>query len=243
MIDEVGKRMTTRPESIENRWDILYEEYPEVYDEFASVPYRPDWVVSLSRILEVDWNGKTVVDVGSGSGLSTFDLARHAELVIGVEPSDAMREIAVRNAKKRKIGNVRFVKGRAEKIPIKERTVDLVVAFTAPLDYKESTRVAKKDGVIISIDVAPKWYGGELAPVICGETRITEEDSAGKAHKKYSELNFKYKDFFQIQEYGSLDKIIGTYGFIFGKKAIDYLKKHDKTSIKWKWRIHYKKIK
>jgi hypothetical protein len=39
-----------RPETIENRWDILYEKYPEVYDEFASVPYKPDWVVFLGKI-------------------------------------------------------------------------------------------------------------------------------------------------------------------------------------------------
>jgi len=30
-----------KPESIENRWDILYRDYPEVYDEFAVVPRTP----------------------------------------------------------------------------------------------------------------------------------------------------------------------------------------------------------
>jgi hypothetical protein len=28
--------MKNYPESIENRWDILYRDYPEVYDRFAS---------------------------------------------------------------------------------------------------------------------------------------------------------------------------------------------------------------
>jgi len=231
-----------RPKTIENRWDILYKEYPEVYDEFASVPYKPNWVVFLSKILKIDWSGKTVLDVGSGSGLSTFDLAQHAKFVIGVEPDDAMRELAIKNAEKRNMENVKFVKGWANEIPLAANSVDAVVAFTAPLDYKESTRIVREGEFLISIDVAPKWYGGELAPVICGKKRITEEDTEGRVHKKYSELNFKYKDFFQIQEYGSLEKIIGTYGFIFGKKAINYLKKHNKTSIKWKWRIHYKKV-
>lgn len=231
-----------KPETIENRWDILYKEYPEVYDEFASVPYKPDWVVFLGDMLKMDWSGKTVVDVGSGSGLSTFDLAAHAKFVIGVEPDDVMRELAIKNAGKRNIKNVEFVKGWAQEIPLKANSVDDVLAFTAPLDYRESTRIVKEGGFLISIDVAPKWYGGELAPIICGKKRVTEEDTEGKVHKKYSELNFKYKDFYQIQEYGSLEKIIKTYGFIFGKKAIDYLKKHNKTSIKWKWRIHYKKV-
>lgn len=229
-----------RPETIENRWDILYNEYPEVYDEFASVPYTPNWVAFLGKILKIDWSKKTVVDVGSGSGLSTFDLAPHAKLVIGVEPDDAMRKLAVKNARKRNIKNVRFVKGWANKIPLETDSADEVVAFTAPLDYEESKRITREGGFLISIDVAPKWYGGELAPIILGKKRVSEGEA--RVHKKYCELNFRYKDFFQTQEYGSLEKIISTYGFIFGKKAIDYLKKHNKTSIKWKWRIHYRRV-
>jgi ubiquinone/menaquinone biosynthesis C-methylase UbiE len=233
-----------RPKTVENRWDILYKEYPEVYDEFASVPYEPDWVTFLGKILGIDWTGKTVVDVGSGSGLSSFDLARHANFVIGVEPDDAMRELAVKNARKRNIQNVRFVKGWANKIPLETDSANALVAFTAPLDYEESERIVREGGFLISIDVAPKWYGGELAPIILGKKRVPEGQPSAddRVHKKYSELNFKYKDFFQTQEYGSLEKIISTYGFIFGKKAIEYLEKHNKTSIKWKWRIHYKKV-
>jgi len=232
-------RSDLKPETIENRWDILYREYPEVYDEFASVPYRPNWVAFLGKILGIDWSGKTVVDVGSGSGLSAFSLAQRAKFVIGVEPDDQMRELAVKNAGKRNAENVRFVKGWANAIPLEADSIDVVVAFTASLDYEESKRIVREGGFLVSIDVAPKWYGGELAPVILGKKRVSEGER--ERAQKYSELNFRYKDFFQTQEYGSLEKIIGTYGFIFGKKAIDYLKKHNKTSIKWKWRIHYKK--
>ncbi len=229
-----------RPKTIENRWDTLYKEHPEVYDEFASVPYEPGWVALLGKILEIDWRGKTVVDVGSGSGLSAFSLARRAKFVVGVEPNDTMRELAVKNAGKRNVENVRFVKGWANEIPLEADSADVVVAFTALLDYEESKRIVREGGFLVSIDIAPKWYGGELAPIILGKKRVSEGE--GDRAQKYSELNFKYKDFSQTQEYGSLQKIIGTYGFIFGKKAIDYLKKHNKTSIKWKWRIHYKKV-
>jgi hypothetical protein len=31
----------SRPESIENRWDILYRDYPEIYAAFMNVPYQP----------------------------------------------------------------------------------------------------------------------------------------------------------------------------------------------------------
>ena len=66
-----------RPESIENRWDILYREYPEVYDEFASVPYEPDWVVSLSRMLKIDWSGKLLLMLVLARVYRSIDLAAH----------------------------------------------------------------------------------------------------------------------------------------------------------------------
>ncbi|MCJ7771171.1 class I SAM-dependent methyltransferase [Candidatus Bathyarchaeota archaeon] len=49
---------------------------------------------------------KIVADVGSGTGLSTFDLAKYARHVVGIEPEDSMRNLAVKNAEKRHIENV-----------------------------------------------------------------------------------------------------------------------------------------
>jgi len=31
-----------KPETIENRWDILYRDYPEVYEVFSLVKRRPE---------------------------------------------------------------------------------------------------------------------------------------------------------------------------------------------------------
>ena len=42
--------MKDKPISIENRWDILYSDYPEVYDEFANVPYEPEMIDVLREI-------------------------------------------------------------------------------------------------------------------------------------------------------------------------------------------------
>jgi hypothetical protein len=30
-----------KPLTIENQWDVLYRDYPEVYEEFGRVPYKP----------------------------------------------------------------------------------------------------------------------------------------------------------------------------------------------------------
>ncbi len=238
-------------ETIENRWDILYRDYPEVYDKFASVKKYPKWIHILPKMF--DFKRKVIADIGSGSGLSTFDLAKYAKKVIGIEPENAMRNLAIKNAKKKKINNVEFKKGLAAKIPLKKDSVDFVIGATlvgmdTPASIKrflkEATRIVKKDGYIITIDIAPKWYGGELAPVIFGKKRQSKGfDIEHIIDKTLSKLGFKHKDYYQIQNYGSVAKAVRTYGFIFGKKTIDYIKKHKKTKIKWKLRIHYKKIK
>lgn len=234
--------MTTKPETIENRWDILYRDYPEVYDEFAAVPKTPD---SYQFIFdEFDLYGKIIADIGAGTGISTFKLAKVASKVIGVESEESMLRVARQKAASLGLNNVEFIKGDAKNIPLSDSSVDAVTGFTLAIhpiegfnDFvKEAQRVGKNNGKIILLGIAPGWYGGELDSII----EDVNEDRA--YHNLMLKLGFQFKDFYAIQDYKSLDKIIRTYGFIFGKKAINYLKKHNKTKIKWKYRIHYKNI-
>ena len=81
--------MKNIPLSIENRWDILYRDYPEVYDEFTSVPYHTSKIEILHD--KFNLNRKIVIDIGSGSGRSSFGVAKYAEKVIGVEPEKSAR--------------------------------------------------------------------------------------------------------------------------------------------------------
>ena len=53
-------------------------------------------------------------------------------------------------------------------------------------------------------------------------------------------LGFSRLEFDSIQEYGSTENIVRTYGFIFGRNAIDYLKRAKKTSIRWTFYLHYR---
>ena len=53
-----------KPESIEGRWDILYRDYPEVYDEFAQVQKTP----YLNLAQKYNLEGKIIADIGSGMG-------------------------------------------------------------------------------------------------------------------------------------------------------------------------------
>jgi ubiquinone/menaquinone biosynthesis C-methylase UbiE len=234
----------TKPETIENRWDILYRDYPEVYDAFASVPYEPRMIDVLHG--KFDFTGKTIADVGSGSGQSSMSLARFADHVIGLEPEAAMRAEADKNAAEAGLTNISYIDGRAEGMPLEDNSVDMVVAMTAvmyppeevvPVFIKEAKRVVRDGGVIVSVDVAPGWYGGELAGVIDDPGADVELQMK---HKLFVEdSGFSYLDVTRTSYYGSTKKMLETYGFIFGRKAIDHIKERQLTQVKWKFRAYY----
>jgi len=233
-------------ETIENDWDALFRDYPEIYDEFANVETKPTIVEVINKYFPL--KGKVVLDVGCGTGGPTFKLAEYAGSVIGVEPERSMREVAAKHVDERAIANVEFVDGCAEEVPLPDNSVDIVIAVTLQTLYNEENiqrfvaeaeRVVKPGGDIVSVNIAPQWYGGELGPIIYGSPRRTMVGEEER-DKGFAELGFGYRDFDSFHYYGTVEKAVRTYGFIFGRKVIDYIKENEKTVIKFRYRMHYK---
>jgi len=94
-----------------------------------------------------------VLDVGSGTGIFTRQLAGHLPgvPVIGVEPAEAMRDKASRTEGP---ANIRYETGFAEKLPFPEAGVRAVVSATAahwfdrPGHYAEAARVLATGGIL-----------------------------------------------------------------------------------------------
>jgi ubiquinone/menaquinone biosynthesis C-methylase UbiE len=236
----------SKPLTIENRWDILYVEYPEVYDAFVSVPKEPKMIDVMKN--HFDLKNKTVLDIGSGAGDSSFQLSTISKQVIGLEIEDNMRQIAEAKLKELKLTNVSFIKGSALDIRLPDESVDASIAITLPLFIedeirtyvREAIRVTKTKGTIINLGIAPFCYGGDLAEIILGESKVTEEDTEGVVDRILrEEFGFRYFDFETIWKYDSGDHLVSTYGFIFGKKAIDYIRKTGRKHIIWTYRVHY----
>lgn len=230
----------SRPESIENRWDILYRDYPEVYEAFSNTPYHPTIYEQLSGM--IDLRGKLIADVGSGTGSSSLALARSARQVIGIEREESMLRQAREKVREAGIQRVAFLNGDALALPMADDSVDLVTGITLalypPEQYRdfihEGLRVA--EGPVVYLGIPPGWYGGELYEVIEDVEKVDDEVD----RIFIEEFQFAYHDIFSDQEYGTVEHIVSTYGFIFGKKAIEYLKRENKTAIRWKFRIYWK---
>ncbi len=69
--------------------------------------------------------------------------------------------------------------------------------------------------------------------------RTTPELDATSA-QLIQQHGFAFLDFDTTQDYGTTENILRTYGFIFGPRAIAHLKATGQTTIRWRFRIHFR---
>ncbi len=98
--------------------------YPVIMDE---LPYIKTW--EPERLLSItDFSGKTVLDIGSGTGRLAIAAAPFAKWVYALEPVDRLREYLREKLERLQIENVYVVDGSLEKLPFPDESFDIVVS-------------------------------------------------------------------------------------------------------------------
>ncbi|MCL2364767.1 MAG: class I SAM-dependent methyltransferase [Defluviitaleaceae bacterium] len=102
----------------------------------------------------VDLYGKTVLDVGAGSGRLTFAAAERAAWVYASEPVGTLREFMRDKIKAEGITNVRVLDGLLPWLPFPDHTFDVVMSGHVvgddwELELAELARVCKPGGWLI----------------------------------------------------------------------------------------------
>ncbi|NUS44438.1 MAG: arsenite methyltransferase [Mycobacteriaceae bacterium] len=136
--------------------------------------------------------GERVLDLGSGGGIDVLLSARRVGptgKAYGLDMTDEMLALALANTAKAQVGNVEFLKGTIESIPLPAATIDVVISncvinlsVDKPAVFAEMARVLVPGGRIGIADVvaddalsqAERGERGDYVGCIAGALSFTE---------------------------------------------------------------------
>jgi SAM-dependent methyltransferase len=128
----------------------------------ATRPAPPEALLRLlCRLARVE-RPRLVVDVGSGTGLSTRAWAPFADAVVGVEPNSEMRAAAEANTPS---DNVRYVEGYSDATGLADGSADLVT-YSQALHWMEPTATFREAARILRAGGVFAAYDYELPPAV-----------------------------------------------------------------------------
>lgn len=129
---------------------VVYAVDPQIY---ANQPFLGWDSTELSGL--TDFHGKTVIDVGSGTGRLAFVAAEEgAHAVFAVEPVGNLRVFIKEQARKRGLANVFSMDGLITDLPFPDDFIDIVMGGHVfgddpKAEYTEMVRVVRSGGMVI----------------------------------------------------------------------------------------------
>ncbi|QQG47070.1 MAG: class I SAM-dependent methyltransferase [Candidatus Woesebacteria bacterium] len=135
----------------------------ENYDKSLNA-WRLSYIKRIKKALHYKYKKKTIVDVGTGSGYVAIEMAKLDSSVLATDIVESTLKNIIFYAKKKKL-KVKTLICPAEKIPIKAKTADLVVANSvlehipnesaAIIEWK---RITKNNGkIFVTIPLSFKY--------------------------------------------------------------------------------------
>lgn len=155
--------------------------FADCYDAYRPVP--PSVIADILTQFAQSPKLKLVVDLGSGTGLSTRIWADHAYGVIGIEPSADMRhEAEKRTAELCPDSNISYREGLSNKTGLPDRCVDIVTCSQSlhwmepESTLTEAARILRPGGIFAAIDC-------DWPPVINWEAELAYKEFNKRVHE------------------------------------------------------------
>lgn len=133
-------------------WNLGMAKSPATWDALPWSYWDPSAIYD-----RVDLAGKTVLDVGAGTGQVTLRCAPYAETVYALEPIAVLRRYIEHKMGAAGFGNVRTVAGVLDALPLEDGSVDVAVLSNGSFGWspddelRELERVTKRSGTILML--------------------------------------------------------------------------------------------
>jgi len=153
---------------VQAAYDLMAEEY-DILDHRINPFYVNDYK-ALDYFVEKltpHWRGRTVLDVGCGSGMQTVQFAPRAKHVVAIDISGALMRKVQDKLKTQGLTNVTLLQGNATQIPLQDCSVDFVSAYGDVIGHipeygqaiAEMARVCRPGGWL-TLEYDNKWHLG-----------------------------------------------------------------------------------
>jgi SAM-dependent methyltransferase len=144
--------------------------FPDLYDA-ENAAMDPGGLVLAAMDELAPWAGRTIVDLGCGTGWWLPRYAAQAGHVIGIEPAPATRLRALRRVAEAGLHNASVLAGSAEHTGLATASADVIHArfayFFGPgadAGLAETLRVLRPGGALVVVD--NDWRTGEFASLL-----------------------------------------------------------------------------
>jgi ubiquinone/menaquinone biosynthesis C-methylase UbiE len=154
--------------------------------ELENQALDPDGIVLEAMRNVAPWAGRSLIDLGCGTGFWLPRYAAEAATVIGIEPDPELRAAAI--ARSEALANASALAGSAEHLPLPDASVDVVHARFAyffgagsEAGLQEVMRVLRVGGTLVVVD--NDYAHGEFADLLHAATQGNAAfDPAATAH-------------------------------------------------------------
>ena len=231
------------PKEVFEHMNRIYTEKADIYDGLSKAQdYNKDVIKILFKT--VGFGGKTVLDLGTGTGKLAIPLSRKAKKVYALDKSNFMLQILRKKIKSQKIKNIKTIRGEFNESGLKKESVDIIVSLWAfpfhsadwERDLKSIRRILKKNGKIILIDSIRTGESHKISAKIHDKKHENMfQEFNDKLHNWLKQKGFKRKKIIDIASDYRTKKNVEKYcAPFFGYEFTTYLLARNRKSYRTK---------